>query len=70
LGAGIAAVLAYQVEEAVRARRLEVLLSEFELPPVPIHLLHASARLPSAAVRAFIDTVVSAGGWPGTARPL
>ena len=46
-GGGIASVLSYQVVEHVRARRLELLLSRFEPPPLPIQLVYAGARLHS-----------------------
>lgn len=70
LGAGITMALAYQVAAAVREGRLQVLLSEFALPALPIHLLHPSTRLPSAGVRAFIETVVATGPWHfGAATP-
>jgi DNA-binding transcriptional LysR family regulator len=54
-GHGIARVLAYQVEDDVATRKLQVLLPGFELPPVPVHLVHHIGRHPSARARLFID---------------
>ena len=48
-------VLAYQVDAAVRARRLEVVLAAFEPPPRPIQIVYPTTRLLSAKVRAFVD---------------
>jgi DNA-binding transcriptional LysR family regulator len=62
-GGGLAMVLSYQVEEAIRARRLEVVLAAFEPPPLPIHLVYPTTRLLSAKVRAFVELVTQTGGW-------
>lgn len=70
---GPALALAYQVVDQVRAGALRVVLEAFEPPPVPIQVVHPSARLPSAAVRAFIE-LAAARPWtfvdlPGAAPP-
>jgi DNA-binding transcriptional LysR family regulator len=62
-GGGLAMVLAYQVVDAVRAGRLEVVLPRFELPPLPIQLVYPAARLVSANVRAFIELTVATRRW-------
>lgn len=62
-GGGLALVLAYQVAEAVRAGRLDIVLREFEPPPSPIQIVYPSTRLLSAKVRAFVELVTSTGGW-------
>ncbi|MFZ6184229.1 LysR family transcriptional regulator [Nannocystis pusilla] len=62
-GGGLTVALAYQVAEAVRAGRLEVVLAEFEPPPQPIHLVYPSARLVPAKVRAFVDLVLKTCDW-------
>ncbi len=62
-GGGVTMVLAYQVIDLVRAGKLSVVLSDFEPPPLPIHIVHPSARLLSANVRAFVDLVVSECDW-------
>jgi DNA-binding transcriptional LysR family regulator len=54
-GAGITRVLSYMVDSAKRAGKLKFLLEEFELPPWPIHLVHAGQAPLPAKLRAFID---------------
>jgi DNA-binding transcriptional LysR family regulator len=63
LGRGLAMVLAYQVVESVRAGRLTVVLSKFEPPPLPIHLVYPTTRLLSAKVRAFVELAVETCDW-------
>ncbi|MEO8181425.1 MAG: LysR substrate-binding domain-containing protein [Deltaproteobacteria bacterium] len=63
LGEGIVMVLAYQVLDALRAGRLEILLREFEPPPLPIHVVYPTTRLLSAKVRAFLALVHSSCDW-------
>lgn len=62
-GGGLVMVLGYQVAEAVRAGALEVVLANFEPPPLPIHLVHASARLLPAKVRALVELVRASAAW-------
>lgn len=66
-GGGLALVLSYQVADAVRADRLEVVLREHEPPPLPIQLVHRAVAHPSASVRAFVDHVVARAAWDFTA---
>jgi len=55
LGAGIANVLSYQVEAALRAAKLELVLQPFEPAPLPVHFLYSErGRLP-LKLRALID---------------
>lgn len=62
-GGGLARVLAYQVAAAVRAGTLEIVLADFEFPPVPISVVYPSSRLLSAKVRAFVDLAAGETGW-------
>jgi len=62
-GGGLASVLSYQVAEAVRAGRLEIVLRRFERPPLPIQLVYPDARFLPRKVRAFIETVEAAADW-------
>ena len=62
-GGGLTMVLAYQVAEAVRAKRLTVVLPRFEPPPLPIHLVYPTARLLSAKVRAFVELAAEICDW-------
>lgn len=54
-GAGITRVLSYMVDAARRAGKLEFLLEDFELPPWPIHVVHAGQGQVPAKLRAFMD---------------
>jgi DNA-binding transcriptional LysR family regulator len=63
LGGGLTMVLSYQVREAVQSGQLKILLSEFERPPLPIHIVYPTARLLSAKVRAFIDLLTTTCDW-------
>jgi DNA-binding transcriptional LysR family regulator len=60
---GLALLLAYQVEDALKAGRLKTVLQDYETPPLPIHLVYPTSRLLSAKVRAFIDLVVEKTDW-------
>jgi DNA-binding transcriptional LysR family regulator len=54
-GLGFGLFLSYQVEPAIRARRLRVVLRDYQPPPVPVSIVHAEARRPSPRLRAFVD---------------
>jgi DNA-binding transcriptional LysR family regulator len=54
-GVGVTCVLSYQVEAALRARELELLLEPFEPAPIPVSFLYSSqGRLP-LKLRALLD---------------
>lgn len=55
LGLGVTRLMSYQVAPLLAAGKLKVVLSEFELPKVPIHIVHREGRHASAKMRAFID---------------
>ena len=57
-GFGITRLLSYQVAESVRDGRLTPLLSDFELPPLPVHVVHREGQHASKKARGFIDLVV------------
>lgn len=57
-GFGITQLLSYQVDEFVREGRLIPLLAEFELPPLPVHVVHREGQYTSKKARTFIDLVV------------
>ena len=54
-GFGIARLLSYQIAAEVEAGSLQVLMSQYEPPEHPVHILHRESRHASAKVRAFID---------------
>ncbi|HEY1057232.1 MAG TPA: LysR family transcriptional regulator [Limnobacter sp.] len=57
-GLGIARVLSYQVEEAVRQGRLSYCLEEYWPEALPVNALQHEGRRPSAKLRAFLDLAV------------
>lgn len=57
-GWGLTRLLSYQVGKAVQDGRLEIVLSEFEEDPFPIHIVHPEGRRASAKVRTFVDLAV------------
>ena len=62
-GGGVTRVLAYQAADALGRGRLKRLLTKFEQPPLPIHIVFPSSRLLSAKVRAFVDLVITTCDW-------
>ena len=54
-GLGFGLFLSYQVEPAVRAKRLRLVLREFEPAPIPVSLVYADARLLSPRLRVVLD---------------
>lgn len=55
LGLGVTRLMSYQVAPMLAVGTLKVVLSEFESPRVPIHIIHREGRHASAKMRAFID---------------
>jgi DNA-binding transcriptional LysR family regulator len=54
-GWGLSRLLSYQIAPDLAEGRLQTVLDEFELPPLPIHVVHQEGRMVSAKVRAFVD---------------
>ncbi|WP_392384310.1 LysR family transcriptional regulator [Marinomonas primoryensis] len=52
---GITRVISYQVADELANGRLKIVLESFELPKLPIHIVHREGRLSSSKVRSFID---------------
>lgn len=48
-------VLSYQVVSHVANGRLKILLSEFEPPALPVHIVHQEGTFVSAKLRSFVD---------------
>lgn len=57
-GFGIVRLMSYQVADQVRNGQLKLLLSEFELPELPVHLVHREGRHASQKARAFLDLAI------------
>jgi DNA-binding transcriptional LysR family regulator len=53
--AGFGQFFSYQVQEALRERRLRALLPDFEPPRQPVSIVYPHARLLPARTRAFIE---------------
>ncbi len=58
-GWGLARVVHYQIGPALLAGDLQIVLADFEEPPLPIHVLHPEGRHAPAKVRAFVDLAVT-----------
>ena len=58
-GLGITKVLSYQVEEALRQRKLTKILAEFEPKPTPVSLVYPSRGALALKTRAFIEFATS-----------
>jgi DNA-binding transcriptional LysR family regulator len=56
-GLGFGRFLSYQVESLIAEGRLRRVLSDFELPAIPVQVVFAHARLMSPRIRAFVDWV-------------
>ncbi|AIR59777.1 LysR family transcriptional regulator [Klebsiella sp. Ap-873] len=58
-GWGLTRVLDYQIASALRDGTLQIVLSDYELEPLPIHVVHTEGRHVSAKVRTFVDLIVA-----------
>jgi DNA-binding transcriptional LysR family regulator len=54
-GAGVTRVLHYQCADALRNGSLRIILAEFEVEPLPVHLLHVGRGALPTKTRSFID---------------
>ncbi|SHN11175.1 DNA-binding transcriptional regulator, LysR family [Rhizobacter sp. OV335] len=57
-GVGATMLLEHDVAEAVRAGKLRFILQEFEVDPIPVHLVHLSRDMMPVKLRRFIDFAV------------
>lgn len=57
-GFGIVRMMSYQVADHVRDGQLKILLSEFEQPELPVHLVHREGRHASQKARVFLDLAI------------
>lgn len=58
-GFGITRLLSYQIAPYLAAGQLDIILSDYEPAPLPIHVIHRETRQAAAKVRTFVDMVVS-----------
>ncbi|MCI5078186.1 LysR substrate-binding domain-containing protein [Oricola sp.] len=57
-GVGATRVLHYQCAERVRDGALRIVLEEFEVDPLPVHLIHAARGALPSKMRVFLDFAV------------
>jgi len=57
-GVGLTRLYSYHVSSLVREGRLKIILSNDELPALPVHLLSPHGRMSVPKVRAFVDFAV------------
>ena len=55
VGAGLTQVASYQVATPIARGELQLVLEDFEVEPLPVHVLYAEGRHGSAKVRSFVD---------------
>jgi len=58
-GAGVTRVLHYQCADALREGALRIILADFEIELLPIHLLHARQGALASKIRVFLDFAAS-----------
>ncbi len=54
-GVGVTRLLHYQCADAVREGMLRIILTKYEIEPLPVHLLHASRGALPSKMRVFLD---------------
>lgn len=57
-GFGLARLLSYQVAAHLRAGRLVAVLTDYEPPALPVHVVHREGRYALQRVRGFLDLAV------------
>ena len=57
-GWGMARLLSYQVAPYLKRGTLKTVLSKFEPPALPVHVVRLDGRRPTAKIRTFMDLVV------------
>jgi DNA-binding transcriptional LysR family regulator len=57
-GFGITRLMSYQIAPQLANNTLQIILPEYELAPLPVHVIHREGRHKSARVRSFVDLMV------------
>ena len=57
-GFGISRLMSYQVASYIATGQLKRILSDWEPPPLPIHVMHLEGRQASGKVRSFVELLV------------
>lgn len=55
MGLGITRLLSYQITPKIASGELEIILSDYEPKPMPIHIIHREGKHASAKIRTFVD---------------
>jgi DNA-binding transcriptional LysR family regulator len=58
-GLGITRLLSYQVGQHLQSGALKTVLTGFESPRIPVHVVHREGRQGAAKVRAFVDLMAA-----------
>ena len=58
-GRGVGRVLSYMIADHVTSGALRIVLPDFEVPPIPVHVVHKEAGYTTARVRAVVDHLVT-----------
>ncbi len=58
LGFGLARLLSYQLAPQLASGELQTVLTDYEGPELPVHVIHREGRHGSAKVRSFVDLAV------------
>lgn len=58
LGYGLTRLLSYQVAPQLATGALQTVLTDYEAPELPVHVIHREGRNASAKVRSFVDLAV------------
>jgi DNA-binding transcriptional LysR family regulator len=57
-GLGISRLMSYQVAQEIADGTLRVVLSDYELPALPVHVVHREGKHANQKVRAFLDLAI------------
>ena len=57
-GVGITQVLSYQAALAIKDKRLKIVLADFEVEPLPVHVLYPAQTRPPLKLRSFLEFAV------------
>jgi DNA-binding transcriptional LysR family regulator len=58
-GFGISRLMSYQVAPLVASGEVVPILSDYDMPPLPINVVHREGRYASGKVRSFVDLMVA-----------
>jgi DNA-binding transcriptional LysR family regulator len=58
-GFGVTRLLSYQIAEQLKSGQLIAVLQDYELEPIPVHVVHREGRYASQKVRAFLDMAIT-----------